>query len=106
MQRHLDLPGSTDGVSGDTKTRRGRVQGIARWITTAISGCNSQIYIREGIVTRVDVHVSARDIEAAGVGEVVDVEGVFKGVPFTDFDVLDQRGICARFWKAWRKILR
>ena len=50
---------------------------------------------RERIVACVLRHFVARNVEAGGVRQVVDVEGVLEAVPLLEADDLHQRCVCA-----------
>ena len=51
--------------------------------------------LRERVVVLVLRDLVAGNVEAGGVGQVVDVEGVLEGVAFGEVGDLDQRGIGA-----------
>src|SRR5579863_1109509 len=59
----------------------------------AAGGQRGQADVRECVVELILRHFVSRDIEAGGVGDVVDVEGVFQRVLFLQVDDLNQGNI-------------
>ena len=60
---------------------------------------------RRIVIASVLRNVIGGNIEAGGVGHVVDIESVLQVVPFLNCSIFT-REASARFWKGWRKILR
>src|SRR5579864_310147 len=84
LQRHLNLTRAADGVADDAESK-GCVVELAWW----------RALLRSFVVELVLRDLVAGNVEAGGVGEVVDVEGVLEGVAFGEFRVLDDGGVGA-----------
>ena len=84
LQRHLNLARAADGVADNTETIRCVVELIGR-----------RTLLRCFVIELVLRDLVAGDVEAGGVGQVVDVEGVFEGVALGEFGQLDDGGVGA-----------
>ena len=92
LQRHLDLAGAADGVGDEAEAEGAVVEagvgldaaGVAAGGEGGFAGCS------EGVEVLVLVDVVAGDVEAGGVGYVLDIEGVFEGVALSEVGDLDE----------------
>jgi len=98
MQGHLDLARATDGVGYDAQATWTAVEAAGDSPNT---GCvaGARQYRRtsswEGVVACVLSDFVTGNVEAGGIGEVVDIEGVLEAVPVREVGDFDERGISA-----------
>ena len=95
VQRHLDLPWGADGVLNDAEAGGAAIEVIGSAGGTATGGQDGRSLGRECVVEGVLRYLVAGNVEACGVGDVVDVEGVLEVEPVVDGNHLDHRGVSA-----------